>query len=222
MKSLLFLSIFSVLLFSCKKDDSLTQKKTDDPAWYRALVIGSDTAVSASVYGRAVTYQYKDGDDYLQIQLLGYSNGQLVLAVTNPQSCDVDFQLDYDGISPTAISPNRKNSLTYNTVKGHKTETFYITAPKHVGKIKAKALTVCHWVTCDPVWLYVDVSLDILPIVIADSKLEINGDQKNFYISVENPEDINIIQVQKLDKGVWIDITSVKSDKVSKIYLIFL
>src|ERR1700760_862828 len=174
MKKLSLILISCIALFSCKKESAPAAPHTE--TWYRALAVGQDTAYTRSIYAKAVTYQYKDSDAYMQIQLLGYSNGQYVLAITNQQHCDVDFQIDYEGMTATAISPNRKNNLYYNQVKANKTETFYITGNKKVGKIKVMANTICTWQGCNPVWLYVDITQDILPIVITNSSANyVNG-----------------------------------------------
>ena len=215
MKRILFISALLITIFSCKKENDPAAPEHVKSA-YQVWAIGQDTVKTPFMWARTEALPVTVAeDDYLRIEILGYTNGQYVLSVKNKQNCDADFQLSYQDIAVSAISPDRKNNLYVNQVKKNRTEIFYITGTKHIGKIKAKALTICNW-SCDPVWLSVDITAAILPIKYLSYNTETHDGFVTINWEIEDPTQADKYLIAKVIDGVLTPIWSKSSDKTTK------
>ncbi len=209
MKTFTRIALLSLVFLSCKKETSVPAEHVKSD--YRVMAVGVDTSYTKVMTARQQAPVTTAEDSYLKVVYLGYYNGQHVVQVTNKQNCDADFVTSYDGLKVTAVTPNRKNNLTENQVKAKKTETFYFSSTSKGGKIKFKARTICNW-SCDPEWLTIDVSADMLPIKFTTSTTRY---QNGFVIvswSVENPDEVDAYYIQKWIDKVWVTIMTVKAD----------
>lgn len=216
MKQLIFAISISVIMFSSCKKESESKMEEHVKSPYTVLAIGQDTARTPFMWARSEALPVLIAEDtYLRIELLGYTNGQYVLQVKNKQKCEADFQLSYTDITVSAISPNRKNSLYYDQVKANRTETFYITGSKHIGKIKVKALTICEW-SCDPEWLSVDITAAILPITYLSYSSETHDGFVTLNWAIENPQETDKYVVLKQVGDALVTVWTQTSDKTTK------
>lgn len=170
---------------------------------------------------------FSQSDAYITVTYKGYVNGQYVLKVDSKQlaSCNPDIQIEYIGITPTAISPNPKNSLGSNQIVGSST-TFYVTAPlsSHAG-FNIKALSVCQWQGENPKTVHVDMTA-LLPLIFQapPSITHIYEDYFTVEFSVGTQSSIKVynVQVSRNNGLTWETYAVVAPDNsvLSKTYLV--
>lgn len=227
------LSVFVLFIFaSCSKSsDMLDSKTSKGKNYFQVYAIGADTTktnilvVNSASADMTNPHDSENEDNYMKLKLLGYFNGEYIIEVTNKQSCQADIELHYDGVDITAIVPNKKNSLTHIWVASNSTETFKLKGPGKIGKIKAKALTICNWKDKNPKWVSVDITAVTLPIDYTEVKATNIGGKNNNKVkiefSIDDPASIDRFEIWQSIDGKNFSLTKTKPcDRVTKRYSI--
>jgi len=213
------------MLVSCQKSSSEETIEKKGKNFFQIYAIGADTTkTNIIVVNTAGPHESENEDPYLKLNLLtyDYSTGEYLLEVTNKQSCQADIELHYDGVSITAITPNKKNNLEHIWVAANTTELFRLKGSPKIGKIKAKALTICNWQGKNPKWVQVDITNITLPIKYTEvTSSKIGNNKVRIEFSIDDPGIIDYFEVwQSKDSKYYILTKSIKCDKGVKKYSI--